>query len=90
MDELAVGREFPDFQRLSAAVEHFEHTNFEQFYKRDSRKIEADICRNTRKTYNTAIEYANITYACVHGGRAYKTGRIAYTQTLAICPYPDE
>ena len=24
----------------------------------------------TRKTYNTTIEYANITYACVNGGRA--------------------
>ena len=62
MDELIVGRKFPDFQRLSAAAEHFEHTNSVQFYKRDSRKIEADIRRNTWKTYNMAIEYANITY----------------------------
>ena len=71
MDELAVGCEFSDFHRLSAAIENFEQTNFVQFYKRDSRRIEADVRRNTRKTYNTAIEYANITYACVHGGRAY-------------------
>ena len=38
MDELAVGREFPDIQWLSAAVEHFEHTNFVQFYKRTAEK----------------------------------------------------
>ena len=24
--------------------------------------------RNTCKTYNSAIKYANITFACVHGG----------------------
>ena len=25
----------------------------------------------TLKTYNTSIDYANITHACVHGGRAH-------------------
>ena len=30
----------------------------------------------TRKTYNTSIEYANITHAWVHGGRAYVQERL--------------
>ena len=55
MDELAVGSELPDFHRLSAAVEHFDHTHFVQFYKTDSRKIEADI--RTRKHENILILY---------------------------------
>ena len=63
MNELAVGREFADFESLSTYVKHFEHKYLTQFYKRDNRKIEADGIRNTRKTYNVSIKYANITYA---------------------------
>jgi len=73
MDELAVGREFADFSSLSAAVALFESNNFVQLYTRDSRTVEADVRRNTRKTYNSAIKYANITFACVHGGKAFKS-----------------
>ena len=65
MDKLAVGREFADFERLSAAVATFENGHFVQFYKRDGRKIEAVVHRNTRKTYNTFIVCYPGIYDCI-------------------------
>ena len=39
--------------------------------------LDTFIAGVTRKTYNTSIEYANITYACVHGDRAYVQERLS-------------
>ena len=73
MAEIAEGVEFSTFCLLSAAITRFQDATFCQFYTRDSRTVEADVRRNTKKKYADAIKYANITYACIHGGRQFRS-----------------
>ena len=56
MDELAVGREFADFESLWTAITNFLQKYLIFFFLNDSRAIEADVRRNTRKMYNVPIK----------------------------------
>ena len=89
MAEITEGVQFSAFSLLSAAITRFQDATFSQFYTRDSRTVEADVRRNTNNKYTEAIKYANITYACIHGGRKFHGLRLQkrYDIFLALILY---
>ena len=70
---LSVGKEFSSFEELSCSVKLWEKSNFVTLYTRSSRSIEACKKRAPKRTFNDTLKFAELDYACVHGGRQYKS-----------------
>ena len=68
-----VGDEFNSFDDLCDKISTFEQTQFVQLYIRRSRTITAASKRRTKKIYNEDLKYAEIEYACINGGKNFKT-----------------
>ena len=51
----------------------FEQAQFVQLYIRRSRTIIAAAKRRTKKIYNEDLKYAELEYACINGGKNFKT-----------------
>ncbi|KAK6169865.1 hypothetical protein SNE40_020840 [Patella caerulea] len=90
-DDLTLGAQFNTFHALSEAVSRWEKTNFISLYKRSSRTIEACSKRATKKFFNPHLKYAEINFACIHGGRKLKSsssGQRPHQSTfLKDCPF---
>ncbi|XP_028330689.1 uncharacterized protein LOC114480607 [Gouania willdenowi] len=71
---LHVGAEFKCLDDLEAAINQYESTKYINLYRRSSRSIAA-FCkrRNTTKTIPEQLKFAEIDYACIHGGKKFKT-----------------
>ncbi|GFN90037.1 Zinc finger swim domain-containing protein 1 [Plakobranchus ocellatus] len=69
----AVGQEFSSFQSLENAIDAYSKSAAVQLYKRSSRTIKNALQRCPKKVINEALRYSEIDYACVHGGRSYKS-----------------
>ena len=67
------GKEFSSFEELSTNVKEWEGANFVTLYTRSSRSVEAARRRAPKRTYNQQLKFSEIDYACVHGGREYKS-----------------
>ncbi|KAG1650974.1 Zinc finger SWIM domain-containing protein 3 [Nymphon striatum] len=91
MAELAKGDEFSTFVDLSAAIARWEVVNFVQLYKRSSRSIAAASKRLTKKSFSADLQFAEVDYACIHGGRRLitsSTGQRPNQSTfLKGCPF---
>ncbi|XP_071529158.1 uncharacterized protein [Panulirus ornatus] len=73
MMAVQVGMEYSNLSELLEAISTYEHENTIKLYRRDTRSIEAASRRCTKKTYNPDIKYTEIDFACIHGGRKFKT-----------------
>ena len=66
---LQEGKEFNSIDTYEKAIVKWEKDNYVQLYKRSSRTIAvASRLVNTKK-FNTTLQFAEIDYACIHGGR---------------------
>ena len=65
---LVSGQEFYSFEELSEGVKNWEKKNFVTLYTRSSRSIEA-----ANRTFLDKLKFSELDYACVHGGREYKS-----------------
>ncbi|ELT97511.1 hypothetical protein CAPTEDRAFT_213139 [Capitella teleta] len=58
---MEVGTLFDDYEQVKSAIQEFQKLNFVQFYKRDSRTIEATLRRSSKKrTYADRLKYTEI------------------------------
>ena len=67
------GQEFCSFEELAEIIKKWEEVNFVTLYTRSSRSIEAARRRAPKRTFLDKLKYSEIDYACVHGGRDYKS-----------------
>ena len=70
---LRAGMKFDRFEAWNAALVKWEKENFTQLYVRSSRSIEAGRKRTPKKPLADRLQYSEMTYACIHGGRDFKT-----------------
>ena len=70
---LVSGQEFYSFEELSEGVKNWEKKNFVTLYTRSSRSIEAARKRAPNRTFLDKLKFSELDYACVHGGREYKS-----------------
>ena len=70
---LVTGKEFSSFEELSENVVKWEKENFVTLYTRSSRSVVAARRRSPNRVYNDKLQFAELDYACVHGGREYKS-----------------
>ncbi len=70
---LATGKEFSSFQDLSETVKKWEKENFVTLYTRSSRSVAAARRRAPNRSYSDELQFAELDYACIHGGREYKS-----------------
>ena len=66
---LQEGKEFDSIDTLENAIAEWEKDNYVQLYKRSSRTIAVLSRRANTKKFNTTLQFAEIDYACIHGGR---------------------
>lgn len=71
--DVIIGQVFPTFDDLEEAIIETCKENSVQFYRRDSRKIENAVKRNAQRNFNPDIIYSEIKYACIYGGRKFKS-----------------
>lgn len=70
---LDVGATFSTFENLSDSIKRYEETHYTTLYTRSSRTIEATKKRATKRYFNSKLKYTELDYACIHGGRQYKS-----------------
>ena len=70
---LVSGQEFSSFEELSESVKKWEKKNFVTLYTRSSRTIEAARRRAPNRVFLDKLKFSELDYACVHGGREYKS-----------------
>ncbi|ELU08802.1 hypothetical protein CAPTEDRAFT_194064 [Capitella teleta] len=69
----------PGWQSKKRSV--IQKLNFVQFYKRDSRTIEATLRHSSKKrTYADRLKYTEIVYSCIHGGKTFQS------ESKGVCP----
>ena len=76
MASFTVGDRFKTFVEVEMKIHQYKKEKFVQFYKRDSRKIEAAQKRTLHKNYKKEIVYAELVYSCIHGGKKFKSGLV--------------
>ena len=67
-----VGDLFPTYEELETKVKAYETKAFVQFWKRDTRTIEASRKRIDSIYIKQALRYYELKYCCIHGGQAFK------------------
>lgn len=70
---IAVSTAFSSLEDLDKAIGSYQLENFVQFYKRDSRTIEAALRRAPNRYFNPAIKYSEVVYSCIHVGKKFKS-----------------
>ena len=70
---LGEGTKFSTFEELSQSIKSYEERNFVTLYTRSSRTVEATRRRAPNKKFNDKLHYSELDYACIHGGRVYKS-----------------
>lgn len=68
-----MGREFSSYEELSLCIKKWEEESYVTLYTRSSRGLEAARRRAPRRTFAEALKFSELDYACVHGGREYKS-----------------
>ena len=66
MECFIVGGRFTTFAEVEKKIHQYEKEKFVQFYKRDSRRIEAARKRAPHKNFNCDnIVYSELVYSCI-------------------------
>ena len=66
---LHIGKTFSNYDDLRKEIDNFEKVEDIELWVRDSRTVNAASKRARRKILNPSLVYAELTYACVFGGR---------------------
>lgn len=69
----SVGEKFSSFKAFQGKLDRYQRETNSQWYRRDSRSVEAYKKRFPNRTFNVDIKFAELTYACVCGGKKFKT-----------------
>ena len=67
-----IGQQFDDFSAFENAISQYHNNENVQFFKRDSRSLEAAKSRVSNKTFNPRIKYHEVTYHCIRSGNNFK------------------
>ena len=70
---LVSGQEFCLFEELCKTIKEWEKKNFVTLYTTSSQSIEAAKRRAPNRTLLDKLKFSELDYACVHGGREYKS-----------------
>ncbi|CAB3995110.1 zinc finger SWIM domain-containing 1-like [Paramuricea clavata] len=70
---LKLGQIFSSFEEVKAAISRYEKKNYVNLYVSDSRTISSTIKRTPSKVIKAELQYSHINYACVAGGRTFKS-----------------
>ncbi|XP_067834789.1 zinc finger SWIM domain-containing protein 1-like isoform X2 [Heptranchias perlo] len=68
-----VGAEFSSYSELHREYRRYQKDYAVQLWTRHSRTIEAQRRRAPKRPMNDALKFAEIDYACIHGGKLFKT-----------------
>ncbi|XP_069775813.1 zinc finger SWIM domain-containing protein 1-like isoform X2 [Narcine bancroftii] len=68
-----VGAEFSSYSELHREYRRYQKDCAVQMWTRHSRTIEAQRRRAPKRPMNDALKFAEIDYACIHGGKLFKT-----------------
>ena len=66
-----VGELFESYDQLEKKLEEYKQKEFVQFWKRDTRTIEA-ARKRLDKPLKTDLKYYEVKFCCIHGGQAFK------------------
>ena len=73
---LTVGDKFQSFALWEEAVKKYELENYVQLWRRDARTIQAAkkrLISTTDRQFNEDLQYYELKYCCIKGGRKYTT-----------------
>ncbi|XP_078271809.1 uncharacterized protein LOC144602553 [Rhinoraja longicauda] len=68
-----VGAEFSSYNELHREYRRYQRDSSVQMWTRHSRTIKAQRRRAPKRPMNDALNFAEIDYACIHGGKLFKT-----------------
>ena len=82
---VSIGKEFSSYVHLTSAIKEYEASNSVTVYG-SSRSIQAARKRAPNRHFSDNLVYSEIDYACVHGGREYKSHSkgIRKSQSLVV------
>ena len=66
---ITVDATFTSFEELVKEITKYQHENYVQLYRRDSRTIDAALRRAPNWTFNPSIKYSKVVDSSIHGGR---------------------
>ena len=67
-----VGDLFSTYEELEKKLQLYKATNYVEFWKRDARTIAAARPRMPDRPMKADLQYYEIKYSCIHGGRPFK------------------
>lgn len=67
------GSTFESYAHVQKAIQTFQTNQFVQLYKRSSRGLKGYAKKCPKKKLNSELLYSEIDYACIHGGRKFKS-----------------
>ena len=70
---LKLGQIFSSFEKVKAAISRYEKRNYVNLYVNNSRTISSTIKRTPSKVIKAKLQYSHINYACIAGGRTFKS-----------------
>ena len=82
-----IGQQFDDFSAFESAISQYQNNENVQFFKRDSRSLEAAKGRVSNKTFNPRIKYYEVTYHCIRGGKNFKPRGTGKKETRYLSIY---
>ena len=85
-NKVYIGQQFDDFSAFESAISHQQNNENVQFFKRDSRSLEA-AKGVSNKTFNPRIKYYDVTYHCIPGGMNFKPRGTGKKQTRYLSIY---
>ena len=68
----SVGESFETFEKLERKIKEYEQARSVQLWRRDSRTVDA-ARRRVDRPINSRLKYYEIVYACINGGKKFKT-----------------
>ena len=63
---------FDSFSAVEERLKKYKAANYVEFWKRDSRTIEAAQRRRPNKVIKSSLVYYELRYCCIHGGKPFQ------------------
>ena len=67
----SIGESFKTFEEIEEKIKKYELSRSVQFWRCDSRTIDA-AQRRIDRPLNARLKYYEVVYACIHGGKKFK------------------
>ena len=68
----SVGDTFDSLQEFESALKAYKKEAYVEFWRRDSRTIEAARKKGVDRPLKAELQYYELKYCCIHGGQAFK------------------